>query len=63
MEDFKADIGDIVYHLGVKSKIIGIGWCSYTKQFLYDIKELEPPFYQVRAVGSKWRALTHFNKF
>ena len=58
-EHFRGKVNDIVRHNGVKSKIISTEWCSYTKQELFNIKELVPPFYQVRAVGGLWGCLKH----
>ena len=51
-QHFKAEVNEIVKHNGVRAKIISSEWCSYTKQELFNIKELEPPYYQVRAVGA-----------
>tara|TARA_R100001509_G_scaffold165207_1_gene145752 strand:- start:737 stop:928 length:192 start_codon:yes stop_codon:yes gene_type:complete len=57
---FKGEVGEIAKHCGVKAKITGISWCSYTKQFLYNIQELESPFYRVQAVGALWGALKKY---
>ena len=58
---FKGKAEDIVDHNGVRSRITSVEWCSYTKQELFNIKELEPPYYQIRAVGGLWGSLKHIN--
>tara|TARA_R100000541_G_C1880078_1_gene82158 strand:- start:60 stop:254 length:195 start_codon:yes stop_codon:yes gene_type:complete len=56
-QHFKGEVNEIVKHNGVRAKIISIEWCSYTNQYLFNIKELEPPYYQIRAVGALWGCL------
>lgn len=56
---FSGKYNDIVKYNGVKAKIISTEWCSYTKQEIFNIKELEYPYYQVRAVGALWGCLKH----
>jgi len=58
---FKGKVNDIILYDGVRSKITSTEWCSYTKQELFNIKELEPPYYQIRAIGSLWGSLKHIN--
>jgi len=56
-QHFKAEVNEIVKHNGVRAKIISIEWCSYTNQELFNIKELESPYYQFRAIGALWGCL------
>jgi len=61
-EHFVGQIGDRVYHNGNGAKIVGKEWCDYTKQALYNIKELVPPYYQIRAVGALHGCLSKTRK-
>lgn len=56
---FIANKGDRVFYLGKPSKIISLGWCSYTNQYMYTVKELRPPYYQIQGVGSLHGCLSH----
>tara|TARA_R110002153_G_scaffold83014_1_gene208995 strand:+ start:1732 stop:1929 length:198 start_codon:yes stop_codon:yes gene_type:complete len=58
---FIGKTNDIVKYNGVKAKIINIEWCSYTNQELFNVKELAPPYYQVRAIGALWGCLEKIN--
>tara|TARA_R110000851_G_scaffold201486_2_gene352703 strand:- start:28 stop:231 length:204 start_codon:yes stop_codon:yes gene_type:complete len=54
---FIGKTNDIVKYNGVNAKIINKEWCTYTNQELFNIKELKPPYYQVRAIGALWGCL------
>lgn len=56
-QHFRGQVNEIVKYNGVSVKIISKDWCSSTKQELFNIKELEPPYCQVSAIGALWGCL------